>query len=90
MRLRAKMLTTPYSGSIDELATALSTSSPRGGGCLDFLEEGICCVDERTPDRTAMRFPLQYVFTYALVLDHSILGSSQGPAGIQNIQIQSI
>jgi hypothetical protein len=38
---------TPYSGSIDNLVTVSSTSSPRDGGCLDFLEEGICRVGER-------------------------------------------
>jgi hypothetical protein len=79
VRLRAKILMTPYSGSIDELATVLSTSSPRGGGCLDFLEEGIC---QAMRGGTAMRSPLQYVFAFALVL---ILGSSQDPAGIHSI-----
>ena len=59
VRLPAKRSISPYSESIDNLATVLSTSSPRDGGCLDFLEEGICDVNER--ERTVlgvMGYPL--------------------------------
>jgi hypothetical protein len=48
--LAAKKLLVTYSVSIDDLiilATVVSSSSSRDGGCLDFLEEDICCVDER-------------------------------------------
>lgn len=42
--LRRDLLVT-YSASIDDLiilATVLSSSSSRDGGCLDFLEDDIC------------------------------------------------
>ena len=52
VRLPAKRSISPYSVSIDNLATVLSTSSPRDGGCLDFLEKGICRVGER--ERTSV------------------------------------
>ena len=56
----SKISITPYSGSIDNLATVFSTSSPRDGGCLDFLEEGICrvVVRERGPVLGVMGYPL--------------------------------
>jgi hypothetical protein len=44
----AKKLLVTYSASIDDLiilATVLSSSSSRDGGCLDFLEDDICWVD---------------------------------------------
>lgn len=43
--LAAKKVLVTYSASIDDLiilATVLSSSSCRDGGCLDFLEDDIC------------------------------------------------
>jgi hypothetical protein len=55
--LAAKKLLVTYSASIDDLiilATVLSSSSSRDGGCLDFLEEDICCVDEKHESQEAL------------------------------------